>query len=123
MRADSFNNITKSNIYKKYLYTFLFLFRYIVEELQSSNEYLVSVNISVCLEPNKSKCYIQTQIVKDLLITKPQCNWNMDFKTPGKHIGTNYLFITFVLPMIVGTFSGQLLFNTKLPFLLIITSL
>ncbi|XP_052067236.1 uncharacterized protein LOC127706620 [Mytilus californianus] len=56
---------------------------YIVEELQSSKEYLVSVNISVCFEPNKSKCYIQRPIAKDLLISKPQCNWNMDFKTPG----------------------------------------
>ncbi|VDI45263.1 Hypothetical predicted protein [Mytilus galloprovincialis] len=76
---------------------------YIVDELQSSNEYLVSVNISVCFEPNKSQCYIQTQIVKDLLITKPQCNWNMHFKTPGfslkSWMQTNQFSLRYKLPV------------------------
>jgi len=62
--------------------TFFFLFSYIIDELHSSNEFLLSVNLSVCLET--TECMINRTVAENVRLPKPTCNWNTGYKIPGK---------------------------------------
>lgn len=67
-----------------------------IEELQSSNEFLLSVNLSVCLESEEPRCLLQRTIVKHLLITKLVCNWKSNYKIPGTNLNNEPPFSNLV---------------------------
>lgn len=58
------------------------LFSYIIDELHSSNEFLLSVNLSVCLET--TECMLNRTVAENVRLPKPTCNWNTGYKIPGK---------------------------------------
>lgn len=62
--------------------TIICLFSYIIDELHSSNEFLLSVNLSVCLET--TECMLNRTVAENVRLPKPTCNWNTGYKIPGK---------------------------------------
>ena len=68
---------------KLYKTNISFLYSYIIDELHSSNEFLLSVNLSVCLET--TECMINRTVAENVRLPKPTCNWNTGYKIPGKN--------------------------------------
>lgn len=57
-------------------------FSYVIHDLSSESHYLVSVNVSICYEPNN--CSLSEVILKDVMFPKAVCNFkSTDFKLPG----------------------------------------
>lgn len=56
---------------------------FIAEDLLGDEQYVISMNISVCLE-SAGPCEVALVIFDNDRLPKPTCDWNTDFIIPGK---------------------------------------
>jgi hypothetical protein len=61
------------------------IFSFKIEDLQIDRNFLVSVNLSVCLE-SSGDCVVSVPIFQNALLPKLLCKWDIDFITPSKNI-------------------------------------
>ena len=58
-------------------------FRYKIEELENERVYLVSINVSICLESN-APCEQDLKILENIKLPKSLCDFSQGFAIPGK---------------------------------------
>ncbi|XP_053398719.1 uncharacterized protein LOC128556879 [Mercenaria mercenaria] len=58
----------------------VFIIEYMIDDLKSSKQFVVSVRVLACFDG--SKCSVDVPIVDSLLLPKPLCNFNGTFKLP-----------------------------------------
>lgn len=69
-------------------------YSFILHDLYAEDQYLLSLTLSLCWESHGS-CQ-DHHIFRNARLPKPTCNWNMDFKIPGKSkIKLNYYSLEF----------------------------
>lgn len=69
------------------------VFRAKIYNLAGEGKYLVSVNLSVCME-STSSCQIDVPVLTNALIPRVSCDWNFAFADPGKKIfNLSYVFL------------------------------
>lgn len=62
-----------------------FISSYMVYDLVSDSHYMMSVNISVCYEPDN--CTLTENILENGMFPKPVCDFgSADFEIPSKHL-------------------------------------
>jgi hypothetical protein len=74
---------------KKHL--FYFLPRFTIHDLSSEKQYMLNMNISVCLE-HDGACLVSVPIFKNTKLPKIGCDWNGGFKIPGKACLIKYCY-------------------------------
>jgi hypothetical protein len=57
--------------------------RYKIEELENEGVYLVSTNVSICLESN-GPCELDLKILENVKLPKSLCDFSQGFAIPGK---------------------------------------
>ena len=76
--------IVKNNGLTWLLNNFFFTYcSFIAEDLLGDEQYVISMNISVCLE-SAGPCEVALVIFDNDRLPKPTCDWNTDFIIPGK---------------------------------------
>lgn len=56
---------------------------FIAEDLIGDEQYVISLNISICLE-SSGPCEVALVIFDNDRLSKPTCDWNTEFIIPGK---------------------------------------
>ena len=56
----------------------LIFFRYKIDDFQSEKTFVVSVNVSICLESNKP-CDVHLEVIKNVKFPKPLCDFSGEF--------------------------------------------
>jgi hypothetical protein len=65
---------------------------YLVFDLVSDAHYMMSVNISVCYEPDN--CTLTETIVLDMMFPKPVCDFDSkDYIIPGNYMSLKYVIM------------------------------
>ena len=54
-----------------------------MEDLPDKNSYIVNLELSICLEAGEP-CDIKKVVLENILLPKLPCDYNTDFKFPGK---------------------------------------
>ena len=57
--------------------------RYKIKELENEGVYLVSTNVSICLESN-GPCELDLKILENVKLPKSLCDFSQGFAIPGK---------------------------------------
>ena len=57
--------------------------RYKIEELENEGVYLVSTNVSICLDSN-GPCELDLKILENAKLPKSVCDFSQGFAIPGK---------------------------------------
>lgn len=62
----------------------LVYYSFVVEDLVGEEQYVISMNISLCLEAN-GPCEVSLVLFDNDRLPKPKCDWNTDFIIPGDY--------------------------------------
>ena len=60
-------------------------YSFVIDDLIADNVYVVSMNVSVCLESGGA-CEVFTKVFEDHRLPKQECDYNSHFVINGMHI-------------------------------------
>jgi hypothetical protein len=60
-------------------------FSFIIYDLYAENEYLISMNLSVCFEPDN--CQVVYDIFINVRMPRPTCDWDKSYKMSALNTG------------------------------------
>jgi len=67
----------------------VFLFSYDIEDLKYKRQFVVNLQLSICLESN-GPCLMTIPILDNAILSKSVCKWKSNFIDPGIKFQTLY---------------------------------
>jgi hypothetical protein len=56
-------------------------FRYTIDDIPSEAKFIVNAKLGICFE--QTQCIFKTDILKDVFLAKPFCNWDAGYLIEG----------------------------------------